>query len=160
MSNPISPELIKGTYGELLVQILLLQFKVQAAPPLKDSGNDLIAVRDRVFRSIQVKTTAGDDYDVPEERKVYDILAAVHLIGEESNVSLDASDVYLIKKEDVRNSSRRFSDISRFKLSAKRINDLFPMGEFLPNQAAEPTRTSGTPPADAGDRASGARGSL
>jgi hypothetical protein len=28
------------------------------------------------------------------------------------------------------------------------------------NQAAEPTRTSGTPPADAGDRASGARGSL
>ena len=28
-----------------------------------------------------------------------------------------------------------------------------------PNQAAEPTRTSGTPPADAGDRASGARGS-
>jgi len=31
---------------------------------------------------------------------------------------------------------------------------------FSPNQAAEPTRTSGTPPADAGDRASGARGSL
>ena len=30
----------------------------------------------------------------------------------------------------------------------------------LPNKAAEPTRTSGTPPADAGDRASGARGSL
>jgi hypothetical protein len=29
-----------------------------------------------------------------------------------------------------------------------------------PNKAAEPTRTSGTPPADAGDRASGARGSL
>jgi len=29
----------------------------------------------------------------------------------------------------------------------------------LPNKAAEPTRTSGTPPADAGDRASGARGS-
>jgi hypothetical protein len=28
------------------------------------------------------------------------------------------------------------------------------------NQAAEPTRPSGTPPADAGDRASGARGSL
>ena len=28
-----------------------------------------------------------------------------------------------------------------------------------PNKAAEPTRTSGTPPADAGGRASGARGS-
>jgi len=33
-------------------------------------------------------------------------------------------------------------------------------GINAPNQAAEPTRTSGTPPADAGDRASGARGSL
>jgi hypothetical protein len=32
--------------------------------------------------------------------------------------------------------------------------------EGSPNKAAEPTRTSGTPPADAGDRASGARGSL
>jgi len=31
---------------------------------------------------------------------------------------------------------------------------------IIPNQSAEPTRTSGTPPAGAGDRASGARGSL
>jgi hypothetical protein len=30
----------------------------------------------------------------------------------------------------------------------------------LANKAAEPTRPTGTPPADAGDRASGARGSL
>jgi hypothetical protein len=33
------------------------------------------------------------------------------------------------------------------------------MTENPPNKAAEPTRTPGTPPADAGDRASGARGS-
>jgi len=38
------------------------------------------------------------------------------------------------------------------------VTDLQLKGEA--NQAAEPTRTSGTPPADAGDRASGARGSL
>ena len=35
-----------------------------------------------------------------------------------------------------------------------------PSGEIRANKAAEPTRTAGTPPADAGDRASGARGSL
>jgi hypothetical protein len=44
MANPISSEMRIGTLGELLVQLRLLQFDVQAAPPLKDSGNDLIAV--------------------------------------------------------------------------------------------------------------------
>jgi hypothetical protein len=37
--------------------------------------------------------------------------------------------------------------------------ELSPAEEKTPNQAAEPTRTTVTPPADAGDRASGARGS-
>jgi hypothetical protein len=36
--NPISPEIKTGTVGELLVQLRLLQFDVQAAQPLKDSG--------------------------------------------------------------------------------------------------------------------------
>jgi len=42
----------------------LFQHGVQAAPPLKDSGNDLIAVRERVFRAIQVKTTTQDRFDL------------------------------------------------------------------------------------------------
>ena len=38
MSNPISAAIRIGTLGELLVQLRLLQFEVQAAPPLRDSG--------------------------------------------------------------------------------------------------------------------------
>jgi len=58
MSNPISDKIKTGTVGELLVQIRFLQYDVQAAPPLKDSGNDLIAICGEVFRGVQVKTTA------------------------------------------------------------------------------------------------------
>jgi hypothetical protein len=57
MGNPISDQLKTGTIGELLVQLRLLQYCVQAAPPIKDSGNDLIAVRGEEFRGIQVKTS-------------------------------------------------------------------------------------------------------
>ncbi len=55
--NPLSKTCITGTIGELLVQLRLFQYGVQAAPPLKDSGNDLIAVRRETFRAVQVKTT-------------------------------------------------------------------------------------------------------
>ena len=40
--NPLRKSLQTGTVGELLVQLRLLQFHVQAAQPLKDTGNDLI----------------------------------------------------------------------------------------------------------------------
>ena len=50
MGNPISNQLTLGTIAELLVQASLLQFDVQAAPPLKDSGNDLIAIRRAAIR--------------------------------------------------------------------------------------------------------------
>jgi len=62
--NAISPELVTGTIGELLVQLRLLELGVQAAPPIKDSGNDLIAVRGQAFCAIQVRTTAGVRYSV------------------------------------------------------------------------------------------------
>ena len=52
--NKITDRIQTGTVGELLVQIRLLQFGVQAAPPIKDSGNDLIAVNDREFRAVSV----------------------------------------------------------------------------------------------------------
>ena len=45
MANPIPKNMKTGTIGELLVQLRLLQYNVQAAPPIKDSGNDLIAIK-------------------------------------------------------------------------------------------------------------------
>jgi hypothetical protein len=54
--NPLSPTLQTGTLGELLVQIRLLQHDVQSVSPHKDTGNDLLAVKDEALRAIQVKT--------------------------------------------------------------------------------------------------------
>lgn len=71
-----------GTFGELLVQLRLLQYGVQAAPPLKDSGNDLIGVKGSVFRAIQVKTRTQDRFDLGDlPDRAYHLLALVALHG-------------------------------------------------------------------------------
>jgi hypothetical protein len=73
--NPLCENLKTGTIGELFVQIRLLQFDVQAAPPLKDTGNDLIAVRGTAFRAIQVKTTADSRFDLRDLPRHYHLVA-------------------------------------------------------------------------------------
>ena len=55
--NQITKKMHVGTIGELLVQIRLLQYSMQTAPPIKDSGNDLIAVKGETFRAVSVRTT-------------------------------------------------------------------------------------------------------
>lgn len=125
MSNPISLELTTGTYGELLVQIRLLQHGVQAAPPLKDSGNDLIALKGEVIRTVQVKTTTNDVPPWPEDKKLYHLLAVVLLRGEGNEVQLDASEVFLIPKATLAKLPRRWEALKQFKLSQDHIAELF-----------------------------------
>src|SRR5258705_12780947 len=96
--NRISPQLVTGTVGELLLQLRLLEFGVQAAPPIKDSGNDLIALRGRVVRAIQVKTVSGSAYGVQNLPKFYDILAVIWLAGDGATLHLDESRIFLIPK--------------------------------------------------------------
>lgn len=104
MANPILPALRIGTLGELLVQLRLLQFDVQAAPPLKDSGNDLIALKGTRCHTIQVKATGGQDVPPwPNPQRIYSLLAVVRLAGEDRDVFLDASDVYLVPKSQLAN---------------------------------------------------------
>lgn len=50
MANPLPKTTYIGTVGELLVQLRLLEFGVQSAPPIRDSGNDLIAIKGRVVK--------------------------------------------------------------------------------------------------------------
>lgn len=52
VANPISKRIAKGTIGELLVQTRLLQYGAQATAPIKDSGNDLIALKDYAVKTI------------------------------------------------------------------------------------------------------------
>lgn len=123
MGNPISEQIKVGTVGELLVQLRLLQYGVQAAPPLKDSGNDLIAVRGEEFRGIQIKTTASWKFHWNNLKEHYHILALVGLAGEEENIFLDQSPVYLVPRSDVENL--KVHDLDNYAISQDHVNELF-----------------------------------
>jgi len=78
------------------------------------------------MRTVQVKTTEANSYDVPEEAKIYHILAAVHLVGHDREVRLDGCEVFLIQKDELNGLPRKFSEIANFKLCSERIDALFP----------------------------------
>lgn len=127
--NPLSDKIKVGTLGELLVQARLLQFGGQAAPPIKDSGNDLIAVQRECFRAVQVKTRTTrpeESFTLGELPAQYHVMALVRLVGTDNEVWLDQSEVFLVPRGVVEsNSIRRFTDVSEFALSARLIEQLF-----------------------------------
>ncbi len=125
MANPISKSIKIGTLGELLVQLRLLQYNVQAAPPIKDSGNDLIAIKGLVFKSIQVKTSTIDNFRIQNLPSFYHILALVSLVGENNNIFLDNSRIFLLSKEEVTRSSFNINNLTEKELNETRIHELF-----------------------------------
>lgn len=125
--NDIHSSLKIGTIGEVLVQLRLLQFNVQAAPPIKDSGNDLIAVKDEIFRAIQVKTSTKDKFSFNKKEldsRKYHILALVKLEGGDRKLNLDVSSIFLLKKEEVNDKICNVENLKGTELE-KRIDELF-----------------------------------
>lgn len=126
MGNPITDNLKIGTLGELQVKLRLLEHNVQAAAPIKDSGNDLIAVCGETFRGIQVKTTAGHRVTGGRLPKHYHILAIVHLAATDTDLLLDQSRVFLIPREAVDLVEGRVPpDLERYELNAQHVAALF-----------------------------------
>ena len=126
MGNPITDNLKIGTLGELLVQLRLLEHGVQAAPPIKDSGNDLIAVLGEAFRGIQVKTTAGKRVCGVRLPEHYHIVAVVHLEATDVEVLLDRSRVFLIPRSAIDNNGGRIpSEKEQYTLTADHVAALF-----------------------------------
>ncbi len=125
--NPLSKNLENGTAGELLVILKLLQYHVQASFTLKDSGNDLIAIKDRSKKTIQVKSSIKGKWKAPKQEKKYDILALVSLEGgDETHIFLDRSTVYLLSKKEVGNKKSFIkSRVKKFELNDIRIKKLF-----------------------------------
>jgi len=123
--NNITDNIKIGTVGEILVQLRLLEHNVQSAPPIKDSGNDLIAIRGATFRAIQVKTRTGDRYAKNDLPDLYHILAVVRLVGNKDTLLLDASQVFLIPHDRVEDASTSFEELGEFALSADHIDSLF-----------------------------------
>lgn len=125
MANPISDEVVTGTAGELLVQLRLLEYDVQAAPPIKDSGNDLIAIKGRRVAFIQVKTTKRNRIpEWPRADKVYDYVALVKLADDGQRFELDRSQIYLVPQSMARGTT--WSSLEAFKLSPRTVEAMFP----------------------------------
>ena len=124
--NPLTRFLITGTVGELLVQLRLLQYDVQAAPALKDSGNDLIAVRGNTLKAVQVKTSAmNGKLKIPTDR-LYHILAFVRLHEENNELHLDSSEIYLIEREAIDRNGFDRDHLDDYRISQELVDRLFP----------------------------------
>ncbi|MFQ5628729.1 MAG: hypothetical protein ACE5I1_08210 [bacterium] len=129
--DTITREIKLGTIGELLVQLRLLQYNVQAASALKDSGNYLIAKRDRAFRAIEVKTTKTPFFEKNGVSNYFHILAIVKLEGEEDQVYLDRSKIYLIPKECVQEVPSSLHGIQDFAISEELVESLFDENQWV-----------------------------
>lgn len=127
--NPLEERMVTCTVGELLVQLRLLEYGVQAAPPLKDSGNDLIAIRGKEFRAIQVKATRdakGFNFNTKElAERLYDVLALVQITGEGSSLRLDDCSIYLMPKETVLKGYYNPEELGDFLMCRSLVDELF-----------------------------------
>lgn len=123
--NLITDKINIGTIGELLVQLRLLEYGVQAAPPLKDSGNDLIAIKGESFRAIQIKTTKKNRFNTPKLDRKYHLLAIVQLVYSGEKISLDKTPIYIITKEQVKSSTINIKDLEPYRMNAKYVEKLF-----------------------------------
>jgi len=125
MGSSITDNLKIGTIGELLVQTRLLQYNVQSAPPIKDSGNDLIAVKGEAFRGIQIKTSAGRRACRRRLPKHYHILASVHLAANDERLLLDESSIYLVRRKIIDDNRGRVPrDLGQFRISSHLVEQL------------------------------------
>lgn len=153
--NPLSEKTTLGTAGELLVQLRLLQFGVQASAPLKDSGNDLIAVKERIIKTIQVKTTEyGRVKRVKWKRRECDLLAIVSIkFSDNVCFDLEKTTIHLFELSDFGDAGS--VSVSRLEKSGRNGESEFELNEhrvfklFRPSEndhrPGEPRRTDDKP---------------
>lgn len=124
--NSLPQHLTTGTFGELLVQLRLLQYEVQAAPPLRDSGNDLIAIKGPTFKAVQVKTTATDRFSPKNMPHCYHLVALVALVANGSEVDLQGTQVFLLPREEFEKSpTHSVNSLKEWTLCAELVQRLF-----------------------------------
>ena len=123
--NPLYATTKQGTIGELIVQLRLLEHDVQAAAPIKDSGNDLIAIRGKVFRAIQVRCTTIETIDKPDADVLYDILAVVQLPLREGRFVTRDAEIYLFSADEVPGLSGKVSKYRDHLFTQELIDRLF-----------------------------------
>lgn len=125
--NPLPSGVSLGTLGELLIQIRLLEYGVQAAPPIKDSGNDLIAIFGDAFKAIQVKATRSHRRRLHAKRlpDQYHLLAIVQFGSRNLPLRLDRADIFLLSRQDVGTEANARTDWEQYRLSEARVREVF-----------------------------------
>jgi len=123
--NPIPVKIEIGTFGEVLVTLRLLECGVQAAPPMKDSGNDLIAIKGEKFRAIQVKTTTKERFNNLVLPALFHIVAFVQLVVENNWLNLEKSQIFLLSKEQITRGSYSVKNLEDYELSRELVDELF-----------------------------------
>ena len=89
-----------GTEGELLVQLRLLEYGVQAAAPILDTGNDLIGIKDGYVKFIQVKTSKVRMPARPQPNRIWDIVCLVKLEMDcTGELLLDQSKINILERD-------------------------------------------------------------
>jgi len=125
--NPLPPKVNRGTLGELLAQIHLLANGVQAAPPIRDSGNDLIACRGSDILALQVKTKKRHDFSKHQMPALYHGAVFV-VLREEADGRYDIAtpDIYLMSRTEVE-ATKSFGRhaMERFRICPQRVDEVF-----------------------------------
>jgi hypothetical protein len=112
--------------GELLAQVYLLAHGVQAAPPIRDSGNDLIACREGQFRALQVKTRKNPSFSRRGFPKIYDGVVLVVLKEDDENFGVTPPIIYLMRRAEFEGAEGLGKKaLEPFRLKLERIKVLF-----------------------------------
>lgn len=72
---------------------------MQSAPPIKDSGNDLISIRGEIVKFIQIKTSQNKITSVARLPAVYHLVILVELkYAANGGLALDQTEIFVYKK--------------------------------------------------------------
>lgn len=126
MGNDLPPNVSRGTLGELLAQVYLLAHGVQAAPPIRDSGNDLIACRRGRFCALQVKTRKKHSFSRRGLPDIYDGVVLIVLKEDDHQFGTTKPDIYLMRRNDFEQAdSLGKKALEDFRICPARIDYLF-----------------------------------
>lgn len=98
MGNYLPEKIKTWTIWELFAQMKLLEYGVQAAPPIKDSGNDLIWINWKVVKFIQIKTATNrmpsvNRRDLP---LIYHLLFLIRLHKENGEINYEKTKIKIL----------------------------------------------------------------
>jgi len=112
--------------GELLAQVYLLAHGVRAAPPIRDSGNDLIACRKGQFRALQVKTKKNPSFSRRGFPEIYDGVVLVVLKEDDENFGETKPIISVMRRDEFESAEGLGKKtIEAFRINPERINGLF-----------------------------------